>query len=118
MMSIVDRLAAAAQAAAPSKRVVELRDITLNGWIAFPAGKRRLKTEAVRNEDEVQVTLWVWRDAPHASLSRYDAMASAVTVLADEYPATPPPLPGLVRSHTVDIPYVSGELFHDAAFHF
>jgi acyl transferase domain-containing protein/3-hydroxymyristoyl/3-hydroxydecanoyl-(acyl carrier protein) dehydratase/1-acyl-sn-glycerol-3-phosphate acyltransferase len=119
MMSIVDRLAAAAHRTVPSKRVTELRDVTLNGWISFAQGKRKLKTEvSLHSEDHVNVALSVWRDAPHAALSRFDVMATAVVELANHFPPLPPPFEPLSAAAPIVVPYDSGELFHGPGFHF
>jgi 3-hydroxymyristoyl/3-hydroxydecanoyl-(acyl carrier protein) dehydratase/1-acyl-sn-glycerol-3-phosphate acyltransferase len=119
MMSIVDRLAAAVHRTAMQGAVVELRDVTLNGWIAFPQGSRRLKTNVLqRGPETFVVTLSLWREAPHAALSRYDVMATAQVRIARNYPEAPPLFPPLAEAAPVPLPYGSGELFHGIAFHF
>jgi len=124
MMSVVDRLARAAHQSAPHRRVVEMTSIRMNGWIAFGAGARRLKTDVVhRDVDNVGVSLSVWRDAPHAEMSRYDVMAEADVRLADVYPPAPPQMPSLTNTVLAHDPpeksvYEAGELFHRPGFHF
>jgi 3-hydroxymyristoyl/3-hydroxydecanoyl-(acyl carrier protein) dehydratase/1-acyl-sn-glycerol-3-phosphate acyltransferase len=124
MMSIVDRLAAAAQRAAPDRRILMLENITLNGWISFASGPRRLKTSvSPGGEDRLTVILSVWRDAPHATMSRFDVMAQADVQLGENYPSPPVALPALENpelvhdSESLSV-YEAGELFHDRGFHF
>jgi 3-hydroxymyristoyl/3-hydroxydecanoyl-(acyl carrier protein) dehydratase/1-acyl-sn-glycerol-3-phosphate acyltransferase len=124
MMSVVDRLASAAQRKTPGRKVLELRNVQLNGWIAFPSGPRRLKTQAdEKGRDQLAVTLSVWRDAPHAAMSRYDVLAHAEVRLGDVYPPAPalmPPLQGaeLVHDPPARSVYEEGELFHGPGFRF
>ncbi len=120
MMSVIDRLAGAAITKSPSKKLIELQDVTLNGWIAFGSGPRRLLTDATAiDSSRTNVSLSVWRDAPHASLSRFDVMASAKAILADGYPAAPARWDALDGAMPVPgDPYESGELFHGPRFHF
>ncbi|HXJ42830.1 MAG TPA: hypothetical protein VNH18_26345, partial [Bryobacteraceae bacterium] len=118
MMSAVDRLAVAAHRAAGQRRVIELRDVVLNGWITFPSGPRRLKTNAaLRDTDVFDVHLSVWRDAPHAALSRFETIATAIVKVGDEYPPRPEPIPALTDPRPMPNIYASGELFHGSPFH-
>jgi acyl transferase domain-containing protein/3-hydroxymyristoyl/3-hydroxydecanoyl-(acyl carrier protein) dehydratase len=128
MMSVLDRLAFAAYRGeahrnAPHRRVVEVRDVRLNGWIPIGREPRRIKTESVQGEELCEVALSVWREAPHKEMSRYDAMATATARLADEYPDPPralSPLVDVVIAHDppdFDI-YEAGELFHGPQFRF
>jgi 3-hydroxymyristoyl/3-hydroxydecanoyl-(acyl carrier protein) dehydratase/1-acyl-sn-glycerol-3-phosphate acyltransferase len=119
MMVVADRIAAAAHRAEPQKQVIEVRDVTLNGWITFPSGPRRLKTEAsVRDTDIFDVRFLVWREAPHAALSRFEQLATAAVKVGDEYPLPPAPLPALTDGEPAPSPYDSGELFHGPDFQF
>ncbi|MGD0124759.1 MAG: beta-ketoacyl synthase N-terminal-like domain-containing protein [Terriglobia bacterium] len=124
MMSVLDRLAQAAARSTAHGRVIEIRDAHLNGWIAFDRGARRLKTETVdKGSGNVEVTLSVWRDAPHAELSRYDVMSAAHVQIGNQYPPPPPPMPALTGAELAHDPpaldiYETGELFHGAQFHF
>lgn len=117
MMSIVDRLAAAAARASEGLQVIEVREVSLSRWIAFPHGPRRLQTE-VKLEDALhaEVRLRVWRDATRRSLSRFDEAARARVHLAESYPAAPPPLAPLDADPVPTDPYDTGELFHGPAF--
>lgn len=123
MMSILDRLAAAAARAMPGLRVVEITDLSLNGWVAFDGGGRRLKTHVQPHDGACDVALSVWRDAPHREMSRYDTMATAQVRLGINYalpPSTLPPLSNTILVHdppALDI-YEQGELFHGPKFHF
>lgn len=119
MMSMVDRLAtAAARTGEPGDRVVEIRDVALNGWIGFPSGKRRLKTEVISVSGGARkVSLSVWREASRAELSRFDPIATAVVQLDSEYPAAWAPIGPLDEPPVVPIPYDCGELFHGPSFH-
>ena len=71
MMSILDRLANAAARAMPELRVIEIADLTLNGWIAFEGGGRRRKTHVEARDGAFDVSLSVWREAPHREMSRW-----------------------------------------------
>ncbi|MDP3154289.1 MAG: beta-ketoacyl synthase N-terminal-like domain-containing protein [Archangium sp.] len=116
MMSMVDRLAAAAlplpSGEGRGEGLVTLTDVQVNRWLPFPGGAIRLKTEV----EESAVTLLAWRDSPNPALSRFEPVATAkVQKGAPAAPAPFPPLTGLV---TEADPYASGALFHGPAFHY
>ncbi|HEX5760026.1 MAG TPA: 1-acyl-sn-glycerol-3-phosphate acyltransferase, partial [Thermoanaerobaculia bacterium] len=123
MMSIVDRLAAAAFAARPGLRVVGLQDVRLTRWVTFPGGPVRLRTETgavSRLEDgrtAVDVALLVWRESASAALSRFEPAAAGRVLLAADFPPPPAPLPPLADAVPGEDPYASGALFHGPAFH-
>ncbi len=122
MMSLVDRLAAAAQAHLDDLRVVGLEDVRVERWVAFPGGPVRLKTEVVSEErrgsemGSVEVRLSVWRDAATPALSRFETAASGRVLMARTHCPPPKPVAPLESSSTVPDPYASGELFHGPAF--
>lgn len=123
MMSVLDRVAAAAARAMSGRRVIEITNLSLNGWVAFDRGGRRLKTHVQARDGAFDVSLSVWREAPHREMSRYDTMATAQVRLGIDYPLPPgimPPLSDTVLAHdppALDI-YEQGELFHGPKFHF
>ncbi len=82
MMSMVDRLAAGAQARAPGRPVVGLRHFRVSRWLSFANGARALKLHGVpRGENGVAMQLLVWEPAAR----RYDLVASGEILLGDDY---------------------------------
>ena len=114
MMDIVNRLAEAAVAAAPSgPSVVCLREVKLNEWVAFE-GPRLFQTIVETHEGGFRVEL---KAAKPSAPSVLAAIANGFVELAEIYPPQPAPLPPLPASQPVDDPYRSGALFHGPTFH-
>ena len=122
MMSLADRLAAAAQAHLDDLRVVGFEDLRVERWVAFPDRPVRLRTEIVSEErrgsemGSVEVRLEVWRDAATAALSRFETAASGRVLMARRYCPAPEPVAALDDASPVPDPYASGALFHGPAF--
>ena len=122
MMSIVDRLAAAAQAHSPELRVVGLEDVEVERWVAFRDQPLRLRTEVIAEErlgsekGAIDVRLSIWRDAATPALSRFETAATGRVLVAWDFCPPPEPLPPLTNPHPADDPYASGTLFHGPAF--
>ncbi len=108
MMSVVDRLLAAAR-----RHVGEvhgLRDVRMERWVVVD-GPTRLKTEVEGDE----VRLLVWREAPNPKLSRFEVAARARMGAPDDLEPFAPldePL------SAVPNPYEADALFHGPSFHF
>nr|QEP18573.1 Pfa3 [synthetic construct]QEP18577.1 Pfa3 [synthetic construct] len=115
MMSMVDRLAAAAQPS-PSGRVVEIADVQVKRWLPFPGGPVRLTTEVNHRDDGEHVTLLAFREARDAALSRFEPVATGRVRLAPRFPAPPAPFAPLADAAPIDDPYASGALFHGPSF--
>jgi 3-hydroxymyristoyl/3-hydroxydecanoyl-(acyl carrier protein) dehydratase/malonyl CoA-acyl carrier protein transacylase/1-acyl-sn-glycerol-3-phosphate acyltransferase len=116
MMSMVDRLVAAAAAHA-GRAVTGLRDVKVHRWLPFPGGPIALRTEVGGEGDERAVTLLAWREAADARLSRFEPVATA-TALLDEQDAPPSPFAPLADLRPVPDPYERGSLFHGPAFQY
>ncbi len=122
MMSLVDRLAAAAQAHLDDLQVVGLEEVRVERWVAFPGGPMRLKTEVLSEErrgsemGSVEVRLSVWRDAATPALSRFEPAATGTVLMARTYCPPPAPVAALEAASEVPDLYASGELFHGPAF--
>ncbi len=122
MMSLVDRLAAAARNRRSDLRVIGFEDVRVKRWVSFPAGARRLKTEIVSEEHRgsemgaVDVCLLVWRDAATPTLSRFEVAATGRVLMARSFCSPPKPLPSLENPVPQDDPYAAGALFHGPAF--
>jgi 3-hydroxymyristoyl/3-hydroxydecanoyl-(acyl carrier protein) dehydratase/malonyl CoA-acyl carrier protein transacylase len=107
MMSVLDRLAAAAGAPAQ----LALRNVELRRWI--PAARPvRLVTGA---DPGGRVTLSAWRDATTPALSRFEPVASAVAGVPGQ---RPPALEPIVAGQPVTDFYTSGSLFHGPSFQY
>ncbi len=122
MMSMVDRLAAAAQGDLDDLKVVGFEDVEVTRWVAFPDGPVRLRTEVVSEErrgsemGSVEVRLEMWRDAATPALSRFETAASGRVLMARKYCPAPEPIAPLEATSSVPDPYASGALFHGPAF--
>jgi acyl transferase domain-containing protein/3-hydroxymyristoyl/3-hydroxydecanoyl-(acyl carrier protein) dehydratase/1-acyl-sn-glycerol-3-phosphate acyltransferase len=113
LMSMLDRLAAAAQRQAPGQVVVGAKDVRVTGWLIFD-GPRRLRTSV----DGDRAKLEVWREAAKAELSRFQPVSEGRVLLAEGYGEPPAPLPPLFDAQPVEQdPYEAGMLFHGPAFH-
>ncbi|HEY2948370.1 MAG TPA: beta-ketoacyl synthase N-terminal-like domain-containing protein [Micromonosporaceae bacterium] len=111
MMSVVDRLVAAAgQPGSAKAGPVALTDVALRRWIPV-AEPVRVRTE----RDGATVTLLAWREARTAALSRFEPVATATVV---EPGPRPEPFAPLSTVDTVTDVYASGALFHGPAFHY
>ncbi|MFO0761207.1 MAG: polyketide synthase dehydratase domain-containing protein [Byssovorax sp.] len=115
MMSMVDRLAAAAPRRS-GEQVVELCDVQVKRWLPFPGGPVRLCTAIEPLPEGARVTLLAHREARDAALSRFEPVAIGV-VRTGAFAAPPSLLPPLVDERPADDPYASGALFHGPAFH-
>ncbi|MBK7050134.1 MAG: polyketide synthase dehydratase domain-containing protein [Rhodoferax sp.] len=116
MMSMVDRLAAAAQAATQAP-VSALCDVQVHRWLPFSGEPVRLRTELSGTGNERLVTLLAWRASANAALSRFEPVASGRVLLG----AAPAPAAAFAPlSDAVDEanPYDSGALFHGPAFQY
>ncbi|MEZ4437472.1 MAG: beta-ketoacyl synthase N-terminal-like domain-containing protein [Polyangiaceae bacterium] len=116
LMSMLDRLAGAAQAARPDEKVVAIEELAVLRWLPVQ-GPTRLRTEVQEEASgDLQVTLLTWREAARAELSRFEPVARARVRTAADYPASPVAFPTLAAGEHVADPYASGELFHGPAF--
>ena len=107
MMSMVDRMLAAARERDPS--VDGLHDVRVQRWVVVdPIAK--LRTEIVGDE----VRLLVWREARTAELSRYEVAAKA-NIGA---PLELEPIGELQEIGDPLEPYADDRLFHGPAFHY
>lgn len=95
MMSVVDRLAAAA--AGP---IAGLRDVRLGRWIVLD-GPVRLRTRGTGTGVELEYQ---------------DRVVASATVV--DRPAPPPELPPLADAQSAELPYPRGAIFHGPAFHY
>lgn len=126
LMSMVDRLAQAALddclATVPSQawRVVEVLNVSLEGWLSF-SGPRRLRQrvlDCVEQPDGSalsKVVLEVWRESARAELSRFEVVATGQVRLATSYCPVPDAWE-LAGGRAEKDPYESGALFHGPAF--
>lgn len=111
MAVIADRIAAAAQAAAPGERVVAIEDLRLSTWLSCKDGPVRFRTEVFRTSaDLVGVRLQVRQD------DRERPAAVARVRLASSWPPAPVPLAAMPDAREAGDPYTSGSLFHGPAF--
>ena len=109
MMSVVDRLMAAARAQLGA--VDGLHDVRMERWVVVD-GPTRIRTEV----DGDEVRLLVWRDAPDPRLSRFEVAARA---RIGAPPALEPFEPLDEDSLApVEDPYEAERLFHGPAFHY
>jgi acyl transferase domain-containing protein/3-hydroxymyristoyl/3-hydroxydecanoyl-(acyl carrier protein) dehydratase/1-acyl-sn-glycerol-3-phosphate acyltransferase len=112
MMSMVDRLAAGAQARAPGRPVVGLRHLRVVRWLSFADGARGLKLHGVpRGENRVEMRLLVWEEAAR----RYELIAVGEVLLGDGYGAGTQAWAPL-EAPLVPNPYETKRLFHGPAF--
>jgi 3-hydroxymyristoyl/3-hydroxydecanoyl-(acyl carrier protein) dehydratase/1-acyl-sn-glycerol-3-phosphate acyltransferase len=113
MMSMVDRLAAAATSAIGP--VSALRDVQVRRWLRVDR-PTRLSTDAIPTVDGADVRLLAFREASDPRLSRFEPVATARATR--ESLRTPAPLPALVDAAVESDPYASGRLFHGPAFRY
>ena len=116
MMSMVDRLVAAAEASS-NAMVSALRDVQVHRWLPFSGEEQRLRTEVSGTGNERAVTLLAWRESSNAALSRFEPVASGIVVLG-EAQASPAPFAALSDLVEEANPYASGALFHGPAFQY
>ena len=123
MMSMVDRLAAAAQARHPEWVVAGLEDVRVLRWISFADGPVRLTTEIAGEAERgdglaLEVHLLVFRKAAREELSRFETAATGTVLLAPSHPEAPAALAPLGDDEGThqDDPYAAGVLFHGPAF--
>jgi 3-oxoacyl-(acyl-carrier-protein) synthase/3-hydroxymyristoyl/3-hydroxydecanoyl-(acyl carrier protein) dehydratase/1-acyl-sn-glycerol-3-phosphate acyltransferase len=116
MMSMVDRLVAAAESES-GRTMRAVRDVQVHRWLPLPGGLVRLKTEVTGTVDERTVTLLAWRDAQDAALSRFEPVATGRVLFAPQGPA-PAPFVALSEAADEANPYASGALFHGPAFQY
>jgi 3-hydroxymyristoyl/3-hydroxydecanoyl-(acyl carrier protein) dehydratase/1-acyl-sn-glycerol-3-phosphate acyltransferase len=116
MMSMADRLAQAARAHT-GREVVGLRNVQVRRWLPIP-GPVRLKTEVEGSGDSVSATLYIWRAAPNAALSRYEPVASGAVLLGTYPDARPPLFTPLADATPVESPYAAASLPHGPAFQY
>jgi 3-hydroxymyristoyl/3-hydroxydecanoyl-(acyl carrier protein) dehydratase len=126
MTVTADLLAGAARRLAPHRLVIALRNLALRGWIAFPAGPRRLRVEAeAAGPGVVSLRLLVWRDAPRAEMSRFDLAATAEAHIGEAWPEPPQPWQAPVRGivahategENIRDMFAECDTFHGPAFH-
>jgi 3-hydroxymyristoyl/3-hydroxydecanoyl-(acyl carrier protein) dehydratase/1-acyl-sn-glycerol-3-phosphate acyltransferase len=116
---VADRLAAAAEAAAPpGLRLRGLRDVWIAGWIVLDR-PRRLRTAvrpATGDGGELEVALSVGEDASAAPDPFLEPAASARALLARDLAPAPAPLEPLRDPAPAPDLYESGAQFHGPAF--
>jgi len=124
MMSMVDRMAAAALAHVGSGAVVEVCDVLASRWLVL-GEPVRVRTEVTASQDGFDhVVLSAWRESSRPELSRFEPVASARVRVAATYDelAPPAPLPPLEATGSDEggaepaLPYSDGSLFHGPAF--
>jgi len=122
LMSMADRLAAAALTQYPGLLVTGLRSVTALRWLICDQ-PRRLRTEVgpltgtpdgVTQEAEVQ--LLAWREASDPALSRFELVAKGTVQMAPAYRQPPAPMAALQSPAPQPDPYESGVLIHGPAF--
>jgi acyl transferase domain-containing protein/3-hydroxymyristoyl/3-hydroxydecanoyl-(acyl carrier protein) dehydratase/1-acyl-sn-glycerol-3-phosphate acyltransferase len=114
MMSMLDRMAAAAQRVS-GQRILGLHDVNIRRWLVFEGGPVRLRTEVRTSSDGLEVTLSAWRDANNPLLSRFEPVVSGRVQVGTELPIAPEPWPEIAAELSPD-PYAQGTLFHGPAF--
>jgi len=120
MMSMVDRLAEAAQAARPDQVVVGLDDVQVERWLPVVAPVRTKTSLTERQDGAFDVTLLAFREAPKAQLSRFEPVARGVVRMARAHDAPPAAWPSAAKELQAERqpdPYEAGHLFHGPAFH-
>ncbi|HHH31814.1 MAG TPA: hypothetical protein ENK57_26165 [Polyangiaceae bacterium] len=119
MMSMVDRLAEAAQHARPNQVVVGFEDVQVERWLPIPAPVRTKTIVEERDDGALEVTLHAFRRSPKAQLSRFEPVARGVVHTANAY-ASPPGrwqvTATTTSSEEQEDPYRAGHLFHGPAF--
>jgi 3-hydroxymyristoyl/3-hydroxydecanoyl-(acyl carrier protein) dehydratase len=116
LMSMVERLAAAALRSGPDRVVIGLEDFRVERWLTLDA-PRRLRTDVRGGGDAREATLSTWRDARRGELSGVVPIARARVLLADEYGDPPAELPPLEDPRPRPLPYdEAGALPHGPAF--
>ncbi len=119
---MVDLMAQEACRRFPSRKLVEIADVELRGWIACLEPRRlALKcavaaAESIDREAQCEVTLLAWRVADPIELSRFEEVCSARFRMAEVWPESPvfsPAPEGTGRSWN---PYIEQEIFHGPAF--
>ena len=118
LMSMLDRIAATAQARWPGLRVTSVEETRVAGWLIFD-GPRRLRCEVQDIQGRpgaVIGKLSAWREAEREELSRFDPVAVGRVILEPEYSPGPEPLPALEGEPSDEDPYEVGMLFHGPAF--
>jgi len=115
MMSIVDRLCAAAERFS-GQSAAGIADLELRRWVPVPA-MARLRTRVSGPREAPVVTLAAWREAPRAELSRYEEVTTAEVRLA---PAgqRPDPFARLEDAKPMRDRYAAGDMFHGPAFRY
>jgi len=117
MMGVVEIVGASAQAARPGLKVTNVKNLRLARWIVVGEAPLRIRREVkVREDGVVEVTLYIWRRAKRAELSRDEAVARAEVVMGEAYPDPPPVSPPLIEERVSPHPYDSGSMFHGPAF--
>jgi 1-acyl-sn-glycerol-3-phosphate acyltransferase len=116
MVSMVDRLAAAARTDA-QREVTSLHGVKVHRWLPFSSGPVRLQTEVSGAGEERTVSLLAWREATDPALSRFEPVASG-TARFDALGPAPAPFARLDDAVLEPNPYESGALFHGPAFQY
>jgi 1-acyl-sn-glycerol-3-phosphate acyltransferase len=116
LMSMVERLAAAALRSAPGRLVIGLEEVRAEGWLTLET-PQRLRTEVHGEGDTREVTLSAWRGARRRELSSFVPIARARVLLGDDYGEPPAELSPLEDPRPRPLPYGgTGALPHGPAF--
>ena len=116
MMVMVDYLASAAHDGFPEMKVVGLQDVQVFRWVLIEESVR-LKTEIKElDNNKLEVTLLLWRDADIEKLSRFEPAAKGIVTLAKNYAGNNNKLSNLESAKIAESSYESGALFHGPAF--
>ena len=115
LMSMVERMASAAQRTAPDRVVVGLEDVRVEGWLTLDQ-PRRLHAEVRGSGDVRTVMLSAWRESPRRELSRFAPVARGRVLLGDQYGEPPSELPPLGDLRPRPTPYETGDMPHGPAF--
>ena len=113
MMSMVERLAAGAQARAPGRKVVGLRAVRVHRWLSFARGVQYVKTLGRPvAADTVAMQLLVWEETQQ----RYVLVASGDVILTEHWQLADRPWTPPADAEPEANPYAAGVLFHGPAY--
>ena len=116
LMGMVEMIGQAVLTRHPHRVLAAVEEMQVSRWLPVETAPSLRIVLENEHEDRVAGRLEAWRTAIPESLSRYETVAAASFVLADDFPPAPPSLAPLGSATTVELPYVTGEMFHGPAF--
>lgn len=116
MMGMVEMIGQAVLTRYPHRVLAAVEEVHVSRWLPVETAPSLRIVLEDEDENRVAGRLEAWRTAIPESLSRYETVAAASFVLADDFPPAPPSLAPLGSATTVELPYVTGEMFHGPAF--